>query len=651
MSRRPGAGWWGVVPALAIGGAAVAAVRLAGPAIYCGNGYFNIRFAEVLRHQGISRTFPWFQEAIHRDTYANFNLLYHLFLIPFTYGDLLKGAQLAGIVGGALAVGAFWVTLKMLRVPFPLLWTVLLLGAAPDLLYRLTYTRALVLGLGLTWLATGAVLTGRRYLAAIFGFLFPYLHVSWHLLPAMAVAHDLLRTTAPEETGWRRLRTTGWTCLGVALGLLVNPFFPNNLRFWAVANFGVLAAQWSRLDPPLYASEMAPLRSDQFLQANLGAFAVTALAALLLTWVRKVSGEARTLLVLALGFLALSLQSHRFAEQWAPFAVLLLAVLVRDAVAEGSWPRAISRKLAAGAALLAAVGLLGLAVREDRAAAATENVVDYAAASAWMEAHVPQGDTLFHPGYDEFDVLFFHDPRRRFLFGIDPGFFLAADRERYALWSRLVHGEMPDAWEAIRRTFRCRWVFLPARYVSLRRLLDRDPRFVPRYRDPDCGIYEVADDRGFVGNWRLFGPYPDAGRRWIDDPPDSEGQAVDLHAVSGYLDLRQLLAVPPGVRDVCAVAETRLESPMGTPLEVEMTTDDAVRLTWSAGRGVVRTPYLEPPFDLGKLGPGPPGPEGITARGTAVATQTPVRIAICQVGSDFGFVLLLRASTRTNPTP
>jgi len=165
--------WRGLVLALALGAAAVAAVRLAGPPIYDGNGYFNIRFAEWIRDHGISRTFPWFQETIHRTTYANFNLLYHLFLIPFTFGNLLTGAQVAGIVGGALAVGAFFLAVRALKAPVPLIWTVLVLAAAPDLLYRLTFTRALVLGLALTWLALAAILTERVRTAAVLGFLFP----------------------------------------------------------------------------------------------------------------------------------------------------------------------------------------------------------------------------------------------------------------------------------------------------------------------------------------------------------------------------------------------------------------------------------------------------------------------------------------------
>ena len=110
---------------LAIAGLALAWIRFAGPPIYCGDGYFHIRVAEVLRHEGLAQSLPTFQEALPRD---DLNLLYHLLLIPFTFGDLLRGAQLAGIAGGMLAAAAFWGALRALRTPQPLAFTVLLLA-------------------------------------------------------------------------------------------------------------------------------------------------------------------------------------------------------------------------------------------------------------------------------------------------------------------------------------------------------------------------------------------------------------------------------------------------------------------------------------------------------------------------------------------
>jgi hypothetical protein len=73
-------------------------------------------------------------------------------------------------------------------------------------------------------------------------------------------------------------------------------------------------------------------------------------------------------------------------------------------------------------------------------------------------------------------------------------------------------------------------------------------------------------------------------------------------------------------------------------------TDDEVRLEWEAGYIVLRSPYRDPPapLDLANLSASTQWTEGITARGTAVGASTALRISVCQVGSDLGFVLLPR---------
>ena len=249
--------WAGLLGAAALGAAAIALVRWAGPPMYCGDGYFHIRFSQWILEEGISRAFPWFQESFQRHAYANLNLLYHVFLMPFTFlRDLTLAARIAAVAGGTATVVAFWWSLRSLEARAPLLWTVLLLGAAPEYLFRLTFTRPLVLSLGLASLGTVAILKGKTRWAAAAAFVWAHLHSSLHLLPAVALAHDALRE-APGESLPRRFRTAAWTLGGVAAGLLVSPFFPNNVRFWAIANFGVLRHAWERGDEARVATELA----------------------------------------------------------------------------------------------------------------------------------------------------------------------------------------------------------------------------------------------------------------------------------------------------------------------------------------------------------------------------------------------------------
>mgnify|MGYP001032690051 CR=1 FL=1 len=531
----------------------------------------------------------------------------------------------------------------------------------------LTFTRPLVLSLGLASLGTVAILKGKTRWAAAAAFVWAHLHSSLHLLPAVALAHDALRE-APGESLPRRFRTAAWTLGGVAAGLLVSPFFPNNVRFWAIANFGVLRHAWERGDEARVATELAAMPGDVFLLANAGPAAATLLAVVLLAGGRRLSDEARTLLVVASGFFGLSLLSQRFAEHWAPYSFLLLAVAARDAERDdfagvpallrraaravaGSAPL---RRVAAAVALALALVLLAWSVSANRRAAAAEVAEDYGPVSRWMAERVPHADTLFHPGYDEFGPLFFHDPGRRFLIGLDPAYFRATDEARFRLWGRIARGELADAWEPIRRTFGCRWVFLPARFVSLRRILERDPRFERVYADGEASVYAVSDDPGHVGAWTVRGPFPDPSRSlWAEGMPEAAGDGGGTASVTGFLDFRSVLSIPASLGDVCAVAETTLEAAPGSRLEIAVTTDDAVRVIAGSSIVIERSPWVDPfpgtpggpaldLADLGSLRRAVP-----THRAEVVAGQgrVPLRVEACAHGRDFGFFLQSGAAT------
>ena len=49
--------------------AVVAAIRWAGPPIYDGDGWYHVKYASILLHDGIARTFPWFQESFLKDRF------------------------------------------------------------------------------------------------------------------------------------------------------------------------------------------------------------------------------------------------------------------------------------------------------------------------------------------------------------------------------------------------------------------------------------------------------------------------------------------------------------------------------------------------------------------------------------------------------
>jgi hypothetical protein len=646
---RAARGWLDWLPGLLVVVVATAAIvgwlRFSGPPIYCGDGYYHIRYAEILRHEGISRTFPWFQESFLKDHFANFNLWYHVLLMPFTFGDLLLGARLAAILCACLMAAAFYGLVRQLRVPWPAGWVLVLFALAPDFLFRLTFTRPLVLSIAVFLAGLAAIFARRRGLACLLAAIFTHVHCSFHILPAFALLHDLHGNTSGESR-LRRFRTTLWTLGGTAVGLVLSPYFPNNLRFWWVANFGVLGRSWSEPDRVRIGTEMMAMRSDDLLIANLGLFAALALAVYLLSRTQPAPAEARTLLVGSIGFLTLTFLSQRFVELWAPLTVALLAVTIRDVRV---------RRIATAALGIAAAVLLGWSVRTTRAAISAEEGPRFVEAAQWMAAHVPEGETVFNLEWDEFPELFFWDPANRYIIGQDPTFMVTTDRERFRLWNRIREGSIEDVYGPIRETFRCRWVFASTRHRNFLRVAERDPRFVAEWEGRDARVYRLSDELGFEGDWRVVGWYPDPARRLLDAPllPEPSGPAAEGIEVStrpAFVDLARLLAVPPLVRDVCGVAETDLLVDAATVVGIAVTTDDEFRVRLDDSVILERSPYREPPPGL--PGGPPQSLEDYVSKGSAVpeasaeVTLPPGRhrltVRSCRVGDDFGFFLSAR---------
>lgn len=657
--------WWaGLALVLAVSAVCLAAVRWAGPPIYDGDGYFHIRFAEILRHEGISRTFPWFQESFLRERYVNFNLLYHVLLLPFTFGDLLTGARAASVVFASATMGVLYVSARRLRVPHAALLCLAVLALAPDALYRYTFTRPVVLSVAVLIAGTTAILLARRIESFVLAAVFAHLHCSYHVLPLIALAHDLLRDRDRSDRGLARFGTTIAAGAGAIAGSVLTPYFPNNLRFWWIANVGVLSNSWMRGEEVRIGTEMLPLPSGELLIRNLGVFAVLAAAVLSVVAGRRAGSQARTLFAVACGFLGLSMLSQRFVELLAPFTLLFAGVVLRDRFEATPLPKGPRRAAMAVASCIVAA-MLVLSVRENRASLVGDTSGALEPAGRWIAANVPEGETLFNLGWDDFPELFFHASKHRYVIGLDPTFIYRTDVARAKLWSAVAMGRSEAPFETIHGTFRCRFVVVPERYVSFSRQAEADPRFVRRFRDAGATVYELDDPGGFVTGWSTSGWYADPARRMYDlaiapepggDPRPPDGLAAPVASPKGaFVDLTRLAGVPPGVEDVCAVASAVVRFDRDIDGAVAFTTDDEIRVwvggTLVAAHSTYRTP---PPGSPG----GPPLPldaldplrKRVTEASVPVrfpAGETPVVVKACRYGESFGF--FLRTAPRSAP--
>ena len=674
MPRSAARALWGFALVFAVTAAALAWLHSATGSLYGYDGYFHIRYAEVLRSEGVSRSFPWWQETFLRDHWADKDFLFHVLLIPFTFGDLTAGAKLASILFGSAVVGVFFLTLRVLKVPWPEAWSLGFLAASTAFIYRLGFTRPSIAAVGLAVAGTGAILAGKRRWAFALAALYPHVHISYHLLPCIAVLHDLHRV--PEPGRRRSFAVTGWTAAGALTGAVVTPYFPNNLYLWWVQNLRVLELAWSRPEGLGMGLEIRPGSSDQLLLYNLGVFLALAAAVYMIARRKsRASPEALTLLVVSCGFLGLSMMSRRFIEFLAPFCLLLAGVAGRDLGLSGAAGRLSTgarRWIAVGCALLVAA-LLGHDLRAARRIVREDPGPVYEDASTWMGFNIGRGERIFQVDWDDFPQLFFFNPQFRYMVGLDPSFMYVTSPSRWRLWQTVIHGETDDVYDPVREVFDSRWAFASHDEPGFLAAARRDPRFFPRYEDDVATVYFLADGFHFIDQWKLAGWYPNPSRRLFDDvlgpEPVTPGRARGPAAwgpqegsliearTRGFVNLAKLLRVPPGQRGACGVALARVRADASEPAKLCVATDDEFRLYLNGTEIASHSPLLDPPagtpggpaLDLEEIEGTPHravGERKIDA--TLRAGINEIAIKVCATGDDFGFFLRVLLEDGTN---
>lgn len=633
-------------------------LRSAATGLYDLDGYYHIRYAEILGSRGIFRTFPWWQETFLRERWADKDFLYHVLLIPFTWGDLLTGAKVAAIAFGTALAAVFHQVVRRLNVPGPSVWTLLMLGASTSVLYRLDFTRPGTLAVTLALAGTLAVFADRPGWAAVIAAGYANSHISYHLLPCIALLHDIHRN---REAGSPRSRRTAlWTLVGTLAGVLLSPYLPNNLTLFWVQNFQVLGFAWNRGIDLGQGWEMLPSSSRDLVVWEAGALLALFYGAYRIARTGRSSPESRSLLVICAGFLALTLMSRRFIEFLSPFSVLFAAVSFRDSAGPSSVTRRGRRlrAVAVGAALLA---LAAWNVLGAWRTIADENPPDYGPAATWIRENVPAAETVFHTGWDDFPQLFFHAPDQHYLVGLDPAFFYVTDPTRWKLWDDVWAGKVEDPFAVVRRQFRARWAIATRNDPGLTRAASLDPRFLERFRDGAASVFELRDDGRVPTEWQIRGWWPDPRRTLLEVPlgfepggessggPPPWGVASSGIVVEngGVLDLAKRAGLPSSVRDACVTARTEVTPASPGLATLAIATDDAVRV-WLNGRLVVEvSPFRHPPAGTpggpplnleDVLRPGPGVPEH---RVEVKLSDRPNDIVVksCRVGDDLAFLL------------
>ena len=488
------------VIALGLVGLVLLLVQNATPNIIGIDGYYHIKLAWLMHQDGFHprMDFPWLPlTVLNPQDFTNHHLLYHLALIPFTFGDLRLGAKAAALVFASLAILATYLLMTRLKVRYPLFWLLALLGSAEWFLGRLSMTRRQSLSLLLLLVATYLLIQGRYRWMMVAAFAYAWLFDGFVLLIAVVGLAFGARLVADRRWAWPML---GWTGLGLALALLLNPYYPNNITFTIVHVLPKLA-------PPAdiqVGSEWSPYPLDVLLRTSWLAVAFVPAGLLPLLFQPRRALRDRTvlfLLGLAVLFLVLYTKSRRFVEIEPAFAALLCSYtwvhygLPRTRLAAID---RLPRLLQAGLALVALV-VLGSQLqrtvwRAQGNAAGGHPWSAYQEATQQVVQNSAPGDRIFQTDWDDFPELFFHDSYNTYIIGLDPTYMYLENPELYLLWRSIGRGQVAMPGKLIRDRFAARWVVTDRAHDAFIDQAARDPDLEIVYESRQAVLYRVRGD-------------------------------------------------------------------------------------------------------------------------------------------------------------
>jgi hypothetical protein len=468
-----------------------AVVQFATPNLADNDGFYHMKMALLIRQQGLRPSFVWLPlSLLSRRAFYDHHLLFHVYLSLFTGNGtsaaMILGAKIASVVMPSLAFLAVWWLLRGQGVRRAWLWAVGLFAISQAFLYRMSMPRAqsaslLVLALGLHWLLH------RRYRALLaLGFVYVWMYNAFPLLLALAAIYAACVFLLERRIEWQAL---AYPALGIALGLIVNPYFPQNIAF--IMNH--LAPKIGDPNTPV-GNEWYPYQTWTLVENSGLSLAAFLSGTLALGWRgKRVDRPTLVAFALSIAFGFLMFKSRRFVEYYPAFAVIFAALSISPLLddwlaARPRWLRLASPMLAAALAVPVA-----LTLTQARVTMTTSQPADtYAAASAWLKENSSPGSLVFQTDWDDFPRLFFYNTANLYTIGLDPTYMELYNAGLYAEWVKITQGKIKQPSTAIRGRFGAEYVLSDLQHGAFIEQARSDPGLKEVYRDKYAVIFEVA---------------------------------------------------------------------------------------------------------------------------------------------------------------
>lgn len=499
----------------------MALVQFSTPDLADNDGFYHIKMAWLMRTEGLKPAFPWLPLTIlNLREFYDHHFLFHVAMIPFTFGDLVSGAKWAAVTFASLAFLAVWYLLFSQKIKYAWLWSMGLLAVSEAFLYRMSIPRAQSLSLGVLALAMAWMLQGNYRRLGILSFFYVWLYDAFPLLLALSFLYVIAGLITEKHLDFRPLIYVG---AGLLLGLLVNPYFPFDIIFAYRHMLPKLVGATSIR----VGSEWYPYTTEQLLGNALPALVVFTGGVFALGLAgQKMDLRTAFGLLASLLFGLMLFQARRFIEYFPAFALIFAAFAFQPVfqasqsevetqpgppddcsgkIDSGRMGIASSSRLISGlfdgkrqrlvyttVSLLVVLVFAARSITDARASMLSSKPFNlYAGASVWLQKNTPSEARVFQTDWDDFPRLFFYNTHNTYLIGLDPTYMQIADPDLYNLWVRITQGKIINLSQIILERFGATYIHTDLDHTEFIQIAERDPGLKEVYRDNQALIFQV----------------------------------------------------------------------------------------------------------------------------------------------------------------
>ncbi len=451
-------------------------IQFAVPWLVAFDGSFHIKYSYILGQEGFIDKLPWLQYTIHRDNYRDHHLLFHYLLIPFTFGDLNLGGKIATVFFAVLMGLSMYLVFTRSKVKYPIVWSLAMVLSSEPFLFRMSMLRVQAISLALLIFMCFLYMERRLILIYFASIIFVWLYDAFPLLLTLAFIFAISKRLIDEK--WD-LSPLIFTLLGVLTGMVLNPYFPENMtslfyNIWRTIFFNVkgieLGGEWNPYDTWSLFKNSTPV------------FIVFFGTILSLPLIKKIKSEEFAALCLSIIFLILTLKARRFIEYWPAFAFLSAGLVIG---------RRANLKLQAGLMILVLPFFIFNMKNGIAETKATINPKIYEGSSKWLLKNSSPQDIVFNADWDDFPFLFFYNTKNYYIVGLDPMYLYSFDSEKSRLYKAITRGRVNNPSRFILKDYGARYVFLDRAHQKLLKKLMADSGAKKVFEDKGGYVFEV----------------------------------------------------------------------------------------------------------------------------------------------------------------